>query len=437
MLIILELITGLLTIVIFVLTNPAARNRAGGRNTSNTTSHVPRPLGHAYRRSLIQPAQPHGRFTAEDLANSIQCSGRIPLERHRHKRNLIDSWRALTIDFLCVKTTPKPAFAISSWEIHPKPTIGSDTGCICSAGFVLSGTLHKGESRYHLRRSLRSGKARIRSKRLVVIAAADDLANLTAQVRCLVVDSSSMSLPEGGSRRFAISNADPLECNGPTCYSEQRGNVSPDAIWLILMTPHLPQPSSSWGEDDELWEAHPVPGAKDLLQENDCGHAQEYVANEVKEIRTARIVAAVYAGVLTALYLCGLWQLSRIIELSESVFREMTVFGAVFLTMYSVILILYIGYFAKESVRSLWWRCHDDVPVDEWKAGTLACLVMGSLLRKGPLLRKDGWKRFWEDEDLSGGDPSKQDGLDTNTSDPTDGFIDPARRGDTGRSPRS
>ena len=437
MLIILELIIGLLTIFTFVLTNPAARKRARGRSTSNATSHVPRPLGHAYRRSLIQPAQAHGSFTAEDLANSIQCSGRIPLERHRHKRNLIDSWRALTVDFLCVKTTPKPAFTISSWQIHPKPTIGSDTGCIRSAGFVLSGTLHKGESRYHLRRSLRSGKPRIRSKRLVVIAAAGDLANLTAQVRCLVVDSSTMSLPEGGSRRFAISNADPLECNGPTSYSEQRENVSPDAIWLISMAPDLPRPSPSWGGGDELWEAHPVPGAKDLPQENDCDHAQEYVANEVNQIRTARIVAPVYAGALTALYLYGLSQLSRIIELSESLFRELTVFGAVFLTMYSVILVLYIGYFAKEFVRGLWWHCHEDVPVDECKAGTLACLVMGSLLRKGPLLRKDGWKRFWEDEDLSSGDPSKENGLETNTSDPTDGFIDPVRRGDTGRSPRS
>ena len=73
----------------------------------------------------------------------------------------------------------------------------------------------------------------------------------------------------------------------------------------------------------------------------------------------------------------------------------------VLLIMYLLILVAYVVHFVKESARARRWCRREDIPRRDWKGGTSACLVLGSLLRRGPQLRKKDWNRFWENEGQS------------------------------------
>ena len=107
----------------------------------------------------------------------------------------------------------------------------------------------------------------------------------------MVVDSYTLNLPKGKPGRFAISNADPLECNGTISYCTQLREIPLDAIWLISTSPHFPSPSSDWGRRAELRESYPLNGAQHVSQQSGCDHAEEYVTSELRRLRMARISA--------------------------------------------------------------------------------------------------------------------------------------------------
>ena len=416
----LELIVGLLVIAAPELVKSIRRRRVGGALTPNTPGQLPPSNSRASRRTRIRPAQPRGRFDPDRLANYVRCSGRAPLERHPHRRRIVDAWRAFTVDVLTVATTPKPDFTISSWRIDTKSTQDSDAGCSRPDGFILSATLHEGENRYHLRRSLRSAKLQNPSKQLVVILSASEVAEPTANVRCMVVDSYSLDLPKGKTGRLAISNADPLECNGTISYCAQLGEIPLDAIRLISTTPHFPPPSSNWGSRAELLESYPLHAAQDVSLQSACDHADDYVTGELRRLRRARIHMLFLPGALAAAYLYGLWWWYRLTEQSADFFRNLTVTMAALVIVYLTILVPYVVYFAKESARARRWCRREDMSRRDWKGGTSACLVVGSLLRRGPQLRKDDWNRFWEDEIRSSGELSKHGEPDAIAPNPID-----------------
>ena len=399
MLFALELIVGLLVIVAPKLAKSIRRRQAEENITPNAPDQLPPSSSRAYRRARTRPVQSRGRFDPERVADFVRCSGRIPLEHHRHQHRLVDAWRTLTLGVLAVATTPKPAFTISSWRIDTKSTPVADASCSRPYGFILSVTLHAGENRYHLRRSLRSAKLQNPSKRLVVILSADEVTEPTAYVRCIVVDSYTLNLPKGMSGRVAISNADPLECNGSISYRAQLREIPLDAIWLISTNLHHPPPSSNWGRRAELLESYPLHAERqEVPQRTDCDHAEEYVTSELKRRRIGGIFAPLLPGTLAAAYLYGLWWWSRFTEQSAEVFRYLTVTMTVLLIVYIMILVPYVVHFVKESVRARRWCRREDMSRQDWKGDTSACLVVGSLLRRGPQLRKDDWNRFWEDE---------------------------------------
>ena len=399
-------LSGLLTIVAFILGRSAYREPRTGPSTSNTQVY---PLSEHGRRNRQPPAPPVQLcqwLQTEQYANSVRCRGRIPLERRRNKRRLVDFWQLLAFGFLCDQTTPKSAFTISQWRIHSKPDVGFNNRCSRQGGFVLTGILHKGENRYHLQRSIQSGQIWTPSHRLVVIAAAAELSNPNARLRCLVVDSYRISLPEGKSGIFAISNADPLECNGPISYSEQRGNIPPDAIWLVSATSDRSTPSPTWGRRGELLESYQSAVASELPQEHYCDHAEEFIAKEVKRARRNRICGAFIAGPLMGLFLYGFLWLLSVTEQPQQIPRVLTVLNMLWFIMVFATFAIYLIHLSKESVRARSWCRRECMVPEEWSGGTLASVVMGGLMRRGPQLQQDDWERFWLNEDRSAGETS-------------------------------
>lgn len=123
------------------------RRRRSGTVPLDTNLRVRRRRVPSYRPPVTQPAVPCDMFLPEHFVSTVQCSGRIPLKRYEHERRGLTLWRALTREFLALSTSPKSAFAISSWQIHPHLTLGPDARCSRPGGFALRVTLRKGENR--------------------------------------------------------------------------------------------------------------------------------------------------------------------------------------------------------------------------------------------------------------------------------------------------
>lgn len=224
-----------------------------------------------------------------------------------------------------------------------------------------------------------------------MIASAEDFADPTARVRCLVVDSFGVRLPTGEFGTLVISNTDPLEHDGPIAYCERLVDVSPHAIWLISATSVLPSPCANWGRTAELIEAHSLPAAQELPPDTGCDHAEDYVARVLRQFRHARVFAVLYLGPFVALSLYALWWLVRATGQPGVVFRVLVVSGTVWLTVYCVVLAPYLGYLLTETIRGCRWRKREGMTTREWKGGTLKCLIVGNLMRQGPLLLGKDW----------------------------------------------
>ena len=397
MMIALELILGPLLVAAPKVAESIRRWRVEGATTPDTSAQLPPSNGRVHRRARIRLAQPRTRFDPERLATLVQRSGRVPLERHRRRRRVADAWRAFTFDMLSVETTPKPGFTISSWRIDTKSTQGSEPGCSRPNGFILSATLHEGENRYHLRRSLNSAKLQNPSTRLVVILSASELAEPNANVRCLIVDSYTLNLPKGKTGTFAIANADPLMCDTPLSFCAQVSDIPLDAIRLVCPSTDFPTPSSNWGRGAELVESYPLHAAQSDSLQSACGHTDEYVTGELKRLRDARICALAVSGALGTVYLFGLWWWYRLVEQPADVFPDFRVSVIVLVSCYVTIYVPYVFHFAKEFARATIWCRREGMSRRDWNGGTSACLAVGSLLRRGPQLRKKDWNRFWED----------------------------------------
>ena len=360
------------------------------------------------RPPVTQPAVPCDMLMPEHFVSTVQCSGTIPLKRYQHEGRGLTLWRAMTRVFLVLDTIPKSAFAVSSWQIHPHLTLGPDARCSRPGGFALRVTLRKGENRYHLRRSLRSGKLRNQSRRIVAMATAEDFADPTARVRCLVVDSFRVSLPTGESGTLIIPTGDPLEHDGPIAYCERLEDIPPHAIWLISATSVLPSPCANWGRNAELIEAHSLPAAQETPHDNGCEHADDYVARVLRQFRHARVFAVLYLGPFVALSLYALLWLFRATGQPGIVSRVLVVSATVWFSVYSAVLVLYAGYLLTETIRECRWRKREGMKTKEWKTewrgGTLKCLIVGNLMRRGPLLLGKGWDSPLVDEECSGGE---------------------------------
>ena len=389
-------------IVAAIKTRPAYREPSSGPRTSVSQVRSLSERGRPNRRPSAPAAQLCQWIPTEQYANSVRCSGRIPLERRRHERRLVDLWQLFALGFLCDQTTPKSAFTITQWRLHSKPTVGFDNSCNRQGGFILTAILHKGENRYHLRRSIQSSKILGPSHRLVVIATAAEVANPNAQVRCLVVDSYSINLPEDTFRIVAISNADPKACNGPISYSERRENIPPDAIWLVSATSGLPIPSPTWGRSGELLESYQSAVASELPQEHYCDNTEEFIAKKLRRARHVRIIGAFIAGPLTGLFLFGVLWLLNVTEQPQQVTRVLTILNIVWFIIVTMTFALYLIRLGTDSVTGWIWCRRERMLSKEWSGGTLASVLMGSLLSEGPQLLKDDWKRFWLNEDRSG-----------------------------------
>ena len=142
-----------------------------------TDSRSTPPSSTPYSKPSTRLSLPFGVFSSDYLVESVSCSGRIPIARRRKARRATDIWRALTFSLLTLRISPKLAFTISGLRLDLQRNLASDTSCSRPGGFVLSLRLHKSENRWHLRRSLLTGKINSLARRLVVVASARDLVN--------------------------------------------------------------------------------------------------------------------------------------------------------------------------------------------------------------------------------------------------------------------
>ena len=374
-------------------TNPGDVDGRGNPNL------VQRPAPRrGYRTPLVQPSGSYGAPLPEGLAESMRFCGRVPLERSRHRRRVVEFWRAARLALLPVKTVAKSEFTTTDWRFRPLEVTELAEGHPYCGGFECLLRLHASENRWHLKRSLQVGRPRARARRLIVIASARDRFEPMSWVRCLVVNADTMSLPKGSPGHAVLRSAQPSPTEGPPVYRSRRKDVSEDAVWLTVPTSTYRNPAPSWGESTESHGQQTSVAVGSVPR--DCGDVdnESYVRRWVRSYRWATIW-------LWAMLGPGTWLMLWLISLpppptehdyaqTDDIATVLAVHGVV----YVIIAIAALAKLAIESTRAFCWRRREnqtrrnDQPHRAWTGGTDECLIMGDLLRRGPNLRPRQWR---------------------------------------------
>lgn len=361
--------------------------------TTDSRSKPPSPKLHSRpstRLSLL-----FGVFSSDYLVESVSCSGRIPIERRRKARTATDIWGALTFSLLTLRISSKPAFTISGLRLDLQRNLAPDTSCSRPGGFVLSLRLHKSENRWHLRRSLLTGKLNSLARRLVVVASARDLVNPGALVRCLVVDAYTLSLPKDKIGRVAVLSSDPLDTNEQIAFVRRREEVPEHAIWLISTNEDHQEPDVTWGQSSDLIEMHDDWDTKRSLQRHACSHGSEYYVRISREMQVAQGVMAIVLPPLLGLVILGVSLLAKIANGPELVVTGLTRIGAIWLTVSGVLAIAHAVYLVVGHVIAYLWCFREKQPLRSWCGDTIGCLIFGRLSSQGYRFRANDWKRIW------------------------------------------
>ncbi len=367
-------------------------------SSSEALGIVQRPQADSYRRPLLRPSRPLGTLSSEDLVKSIRCEVRVPLEYWRHSGRLLNFWRRMKLEFFTLQTSPKPSFTVSGWRYDMGSSHLVDDIRRCSGGFLLHMTLHRNENAQHFRRSLRAGKSNVCSKRVVAIASAEDFVRPTAWVRCLVVNAYSLNLAIDSFQEVVVRSSDPLLVDGPIVFRLRRRYVPDSAIWIITMNPNHIEPSSSWGQSPERLETHASP-PESALHDGEKYRYDELIERQGRYAYIAKLAFLVLLGPIMALLIAGIAVLMPGAP-SEVAARVVVTVSAPWFVVSTYGIVIYSVYLAVESLRGYRW-CHSGRTLRVWKGGTVDCLLFGGLLRRGPILRRRDWKRYWQSVDSS------------------------------------
>ena len=162
------------------------------KQITGAANAAPREIRRQHRRPTTQIPRTYGNCTAEMLARSIHSSGRVPIDRYRHRPWRLSFWRTIGLLLVPSSTNPKSAFTLTDWEYQPITPTGPAKHYPYTGGSMLRLSLHPHENRSHLKRSLNADKSGRRTRRLLVIASAKDMLEPTSWVRCIVVNSNTL-----------------------------------------------------------------------------------------------------------------------------------------------------------------------------------------------------------------------------------------------------
>ena len=284
----------------------------------------------------------------------------------------------------------KPGFRISGWQCHLVPGAAAITG-----SFVLAIRLHPNENRRHLEASLRSQKGSSDRPRLVVIASISDLFDEASPVRCYAVDTFTTSLDDEDREMIGVQSCDGVRHAVPTCSTKRVGEVTDDALWLITDNAAHTAPSEDWGScAGEIYETQDDPRVQqeDPATLDELDDDYRYIRRRVCGMLIGRGIIWLVSGPGVVLAFVAIHALSG--SQDEVAISILAVWSAIWLMMFGV----YLGFPAAVLIQTWLWRRRDSQGRGGdrlWRGGTTDCLVFGSMVRRGRVLSKEDWKRFW------------------------------------------
>lgn len=342
------------------------------------------------RRSAYRVLELSRLDRSRGLEQYIAARGLVPLETRSRESGLRAASSAVA-DFLF--TTPmisKPGFRILGWQCHPIPDSAAITG-----SFVLAIRLHPNENRRHLEASLRSNAGSSDRPRLVAIASISDLFDEASQVRCYAVDAFTTNLDDEDHEMIGVQSCDGVRHAVRTHSAKRVSDVPDEALWLITDNPSHTAPSENWGRSTgEMYETQDDP----IVPQEDPPTPQE-LDDDYRYIRRTASRAIISRGIIWLLIGPGVALASiailALLGLLDSIVVPIL---AVWLAIWLFVFGLYLGIPAAVLIQTWLWRRRDNQSRDGdrvWRGGTTNCLVFGAMVRRGRVLNKTDWKRFW------------------------------------------
>ena len=354
------------------------------KQTTSGTDAAPRQIRRQHRRPTTQLPRTYRNTTPEVLARSILCSGRVPIDPHKHRPWRVPFWQTLKDLLLSNSTNPKSAFTLTDWEYQPITPTSLAKRYPYSGGSTLRLSLHPHENRSHLKRSLKADKSGARARRLVVIASVQDMFEPTSLVRCIVVNSYTLHLEESDPHAVVLLTADPLSLEEPNVHRREQKDVPADALWLIVPAPDYRAPSTIWGQIPERHNHQTTP-IDPITQKSDDSDEQEFVKERMTDEWVGRIALWLYLGLFVPVVF-GLY-----VKLIPHLSLPIMAFVVWFVVIVNAV-IASLLHLAFAAVRARCWRNRDGQTRRTWQSRTAECLSMGALLRNGPFFSKEKWK---------------------------------------------
>lgn len=154
------------------------------------------------------------------------------------------------------------------------------------------------------------------------------------------------------------------------------------------------EPSSTWGQSPEYHDQQQAVPAG--YAPEDCGGVdnEPYVRKAAAMFRfgTALLWVVLGPAVVGVAWLMSIpsWRHSADEALAE---WERLLYW-LYITTYLYAVIAALLYVAYDAARALVWRRREEQRYRDWKGGTDDCLIVGSLLRRGPTLEQRAWKEY-------------------------------------------
>ena len=341
------------------------------------------------RQSAYQVSELSRLDRSQGREQYIAARGLVPLETRSRESGLRAAWRAVADFLFTTRMISKPGFRILGWQCHPIPGSAAITG-----SFVLAIRLHPNENRRHLEASLRSNAVSSDRPRLVAIASISDLFDEASPVRCYAVDTFTTSLDDEDHELIGVQSCDGVRHAVPTCSTKRVGEFPDDALWLITDNAAHTAPSENWGSADEIYETQddPIVPQEDPPTLEDLDDDYRYIRGRVGGMLAGRVIIWLLSGPVVVL--AGV----AILALAGSQHPVAVSILAVWSAIWLMAIGVYLGVPATVFIQTWRWRRRDDQGRGGnrvWRGGTTDCVVFGSMVRRGRVLSKKDWKRFW------------------------------------------
>ena len=223
-----------------------------------------------------------------------------------------------------------------------------------------------------------------------VIASVEDMFEPTSSVRCIVVNSNTLQREKGDPHAVVLRTADPLSV-ADNVYTCEQKNVPGDALWLIVPTSNYRAPSTYWGEMPERHNKQTTLNDS-ITQESDDVGDEDFVKQRMTERRKIQFwMWIALAPVMWAYIWAYMWCLGYLFPQVNAP-TSVTIFWYMF---YVIPLIASLSYLAVTAVRAWRWRHRDDQNCSTWHGRTEECLIMGAVLRNGPLFSEEEWRKYY------------------------------------------